>query len=124
SEYRALRASVIRLWIKHAGTLEADDFVDLGRFNEAIDQSLAESVARYAHDINRSRETFLGILGHDLRTPLGTMIGAAGAMMQKKDFPENFRKMTSVILNSGQRMNALIRDLLDFTRSRLGSSIP
>ena len=46
AEYRALRASVIRLWTKHEGRLETPDLEDLTRFNEAIDQSLAESVAR------------------------------------------------------------------------------
>jgi signal transduction histidine kinase len=124
SEYRALRASVTRLWIKHAGALGPNDFVDLGRFNEAIDQALAESITRYTHDVNRSRDMFLGILGHDLRTPLGTMIGAAHAMVHSKEFPEKLLKMASLILTSGQRMDALVGDLLDFTRSRLGRGIP
>ncbi|HWK90313.1 MAG TPA: RsbRD N-terminal domain-containing protein, partial [Longimicrobium sp.] len=44
SEYRALRASVIRLWAKAQGQLTAVHLEDLTRFNEAIDQSLAESV--------------------------------------------------------------------------------
>jgi light-regulated signal transduction histidine kinase (bacteriophytochrome) len=47
SEYRALRASVIRLWTKSRGELGPADLEDLTRFNEAIDQSLAESVSRY-----------------------------------------------------------------------------
>ena len=44
AEYRALRASVLRLWIKG----EPPSFVafdDLLRFNQAIDQAVAESVA-------------------------------------------------------------------------------
>src|SRR5688572_19566893 len=71
SEYRALRASVIRLWTKASGTLTGDSLEDLTRFNEAIDQALAESITRYTHDIDRSKEMFLAILGHDLRSPLG-----------------------------------------------------
>ena len=47
SEYRALRASVIRLWTQAHGELTPADVDDLTRFNEAIDQSLAESVSRY-----------------------------------------------------------------------------
>ncbi|MBA3338534.1 MAG: RsbRD N-terminal domain-containing protein, partial [Geodermatophilaceae bacterium] len=43
SEYRALRASVIRLWTREQGTLTEHDIEDLMRFNEAIDQALAES---------------------------------------------------------------------------------
>src|SRR5687767_8100661 len=45
SEYRALRASVIRLWTTAQGTLHREDLEDLTRFNEAIDQALAESIS-------------------------------------------------------------------------------
>ena len=44
SEYRALRASVIRLWTEASGTLTGEDLSDLTRFNEAIDQATAESI--------------------------------------------------------------------------------
>lgn len=40
AEYRAPRASVLRLWTKDRGELKAADIEDLTRFNEAIDQSL------------------------------------------------------------------------------------
>ena len=48
AEFRALRASVLRLWIADSGTLTGGDLLDLMRFNEAIDQALAESVSRFA----------------------------------------------------------------------------
>jgi hypothetical protein len=70
AEYRALRASVIRLWTKEKAGLVPADVEDLTRFHEAIDQSLAESVAEYNEGLEQSREIFLAILGHDLRTPL------------------------------------------------------
>ena len=40
AEYRALRASVIRLWTKACGELGGKEVEDLTRFNEAIDQAL------------------------------------------------------------------------------------
>lgn len=46
AEYRALRASVIRLWSESAPDPDAHDLDDLTRFNEAIDESLAEAVPR------------------------------------------------------------------------------
>src|SRR4051812_33923991 len=55
AEYRALRASVIRLWTKEQGELRAVDVDDLTRFNEAIDQSLAESITRFTQDLDESR---------------------------------------------------------------------
>lgn len=124
SEYRALRASVIRLWIDAAGELTRDGLDDLVRFNEAIDQALAESTSRFTQDLEHSKEMFLAMLGHDLRTPLGAIIGSAHIMVNTKDLPEIALKRAFLILNSSQRMNALVGDLLDFTRSRLGPGIP
>jgi phosphopantetheinyl transferase (holo-ACP synthase) len=61
SEYRALRASVIRLWTRANGSLTGADLEDLMRFNEAIDQSTAESINRFTQDLDRSKELFLAI---------------------------------------------------------------
>ncbi len=124
SEYRALRASVIRLWIAAAGELTRADLDDLVRFNEAIDQALAESTTRFTQELDQSKDIFVAMLGHDLRTPLGAIIGSAHVMVNTHDLPERLLKSASVILSSGQRMNALVGDLLDFTRSRLGGGIP
>jgi signal transduction histidine kinase len=124
SEYRSLRASVTRLWVDHAGELDRTDLDDLVRFNEAIDQALAESTSRFTQGLDQSKEMFLAMLGHDLRTPLGAIIGSAYVMVNTKDLPDVALKRALLILNSGQRMNALVGDLLDFTRSRLGGGIP
>ncbi|RMS22570.1 Sensor histidine kinase, partial [Pseudomonas coronafaciens pv. garcae] len=48
SEFRHLRASVIRLWAENMATPQRDDLQDVIRFNEAIDEALAESTAAYA----------------------------------------------------------------------------
>jgi len=47
SEYRALRASILKLWTKNRIVLIDSDVQDLIRFNEAIDQLLAQSVAAF-----------------------------------------------------------------------------
>ena len=124
SEYRALRASVIRLWTKVQGKLGPDDVDDLTRFNEAIDQSLAESITRYTQDLDQSKEMFLAILGHDLRTPLGAVSTSAKFMLEMGDLEEPNRTLTSRIVSSSTRMNHMVDALLDFTRSRLGGNIP
>jgi signal transduction histidine kinase len=124
SEYRALRASVIRLWMRARRKAGPEDLEDLTRFNEAIDQSLAESVWRYTDDLNTSREMFLAILGHDLRVPLGSIYTSAEFMLQMGDLDEPHRSLTRRIAASSTRMVHLVSDLLDFTRSRLGAGIP
>lgn len=124
SEYRALRASVIRLWTKAQGELTSAEIEDLTRFNEAIDQALAESIARYTQDLDNSKEMFLAILGHDLRTPLGAISMSAEFMLETKELPEPYLALASRIARSAKRMNNMVGALLDFTRSRLGGGIP
>src|SRR5690606_25199814 len=55
SEYRALRASVLRLWTQAQSRADEVDLQDLIRFNEAIDQALAESITEYSIGIEHSR---------------------------------------------------------------------
>lgn len=124
AEYRALRASVIRLWTRARGDLTATDVEDLTRFNEAIDQSLAESVARFNEQMEESKELFLAILGHDLRTPLGAIATSAAFMMELDELQEPHRTLVARIASSAGRTIQMVGDLLDFTRSRLGGGIP
>ncbi|WP_296902118.1 RsbRD N-terminal domain-containing protein [Polaromonas sp.] len=70
AEFRALRATVLRMWLPKIPALTEQIAHDMVRFNEAIDQALAESVATYTAQNTRARDTFLDILGHNLRSPL------------------------------------------------------
>lgn len=124
SEYRALRASVIRLWTKECGRLEGADLEDLTRFNEAIDQSLAESTARFTEDLDHSKEMFVAILGHDLRNPLNAIVMSAQFLLELDAGRQPNAELAGRILSSARRMNAMVGDLLDFTRSRLGEGVP
>jgi signal transduction histidine kinase len=124
AEFRALRASVIRLWANAVGELRPEHIEDLTRFNEAIDQSLAESVTRYTKDLDESKEMFLGILGHDLRSPLGAVMMSSEFMLETNELTEPHLTLTKRIVSSSKRMQQMIGDLLDFTRSRLGGGIP
>lgn len=124
AEYRALRASVIRLWTKANGSLTGSDLDDLMRFNEAIDQALAESVSRYTQDLDYSKKMFLAILGHDLRNPLATVIMASQFMLETGELTEPHLSLTTRILRGAKRMNDMVGDLLDFTRALFGSGIP
>ncbi len=124
SEYRALRASVIRLWTKACGSLTGDDLNDLMRFNETIDQALAESIQRYALDVAHSKEMFLAILGHDLRGPLGAILMASQFMLDTGELAEPHLTLVGRTSHAARRMTRMVGDLLDLTRSRLGTGIP
>jgi signal transduction histidine kinase len=124
SEYRALRATVLRLWRKSTDSVQPSDLDDMTRFNEAVDQAVAESVARFSSMVKQAQDLFLGILGHDLRNPLGAIIISAQFLMLDATLDSRYIKTGSIIYNSGKQMSRLIDDLLDFTRTRLGQSMP
>ena len=69
SEYRALRASVLRLWRESLPQPNLNDIDDITRFDESMDQSLAKAVSSYSKRVDQSRQMFLAILSHDLRNP-------------------------------------------------------
>ena len=120
AEYRALRATVLRLWqAAHPGP-EADDLEDMVRFNEALDQALAESVDVFVKEVDRARDLFLGMMGHDLRGPLSTIASCAAVELRKR--PEDGR-YALLTLRSVAQMKALLNDLMEFTAHRLGKGI-
>ena len=123
SEFRALRASVLRLWSKTKTAFNATDFDEITRFNESIDQMLAESARKYSQDVDRSKDMLVGVLGHDLRNPLGSIMMSAEMIVRRAgpDWPH--LRETSRIIKSSRRMDRMIGDLLDFTRVRLGSGL-
>jgi signal transduction histidine kinase len=121
SEYRALRASILHLWSLEAD-LETDDHVaDMTRFNESVDQLLAESIVSYTQRVDHSREIFLGILGHDLRSPLNAVSMLAGLLEEHGELSGLALNMASQIAVSVRAMERMISDLLEFTGARLGA---
>ena len=124
SEYRALRSSVLTLWAADIGSERRPHMDDVTRFNEAVDQALAESVARYERMVTQSQNMFLAILGHDLRNPLGTIVTGSSFLMQAVDIPPRYVLVATRMFNSAKRMSKLINDLIDFTRTHLGPGIP
>ena len=121
AEYRALRASVLSRWADVCDP-ESMDLQEMIRFNEAIDQAIAESVAFYSVQVDQARNLFLGMLGHDLRSPLSAIQLSAG-YLAKLNAGENVSAAASRIIRSGSRMQALLDDLLDFNRTKLGLGI-
>jgi signal transduction histidine kinase len=121
TEYRALRASVLKIWAQDGGGSTAADLADLTRFNEAIDQAIAESVARYTIQTRKATELFIGILGHDIRNPLGTIVVRA-------DYLVRSGQLTAVaaapIVNAAVRIRGIIEQVVDFTRAQTDGVMP
>lgn len=68
------------------------------------------------------REQFIAVLGHDLRNPLAA-ISSAMRLLRREDLSEHAETLLTAVDGSVDRMNALIADVMDFTRSKLGSGL-
>jgi signal transduction histidine kinase len=121
AEYRALRASVLRLWMDDCAP-ETPYMDDIIRFNEAIDQALAQSVISFNAQIEQNRNLLLGMLGHDMRSPLQA-IQVTSSYLAALNAGEHVSKAAGRLIRSGARMQALLDDLTEFNRSKLGLGI-
>ncbi|WP_251031828.1 sensor histidine kinase [Paraburkholderia strydomiana] len=123
AEFRALCATVLRQWQKCAPG-DAEAFQEMIRFNEAIDQVLAESVLRYAQRTTRIRDLFSGVLAHDLRSPLGAILNSAELLLHDDGLSATGVRAVAFVQRGAMRMKQMIDDLLIFTCNRLGDTLP
>jgi signal transduction histidine kinase len=124
AEFRALRATVLRLWLPHIRGMSSDTITEMIRFNEAIDQALAESVVTYSARAEETRELFLAILGHDLRAPLSTMTMAGGLLARPSLPVGKVAVLGERVRRAAGLMSSMVNDLIGFTRTQLGGGMP
>jgi PAS domain S-box-containing protein len=84
----------------------------------------AEASERELRATAEFRELFIGVLGHDLRNPLGSIRMAVGMQLQRGHLDEHDRKAATLIVRGVDRMMRMIQQLLDLTRARLGGGFP
>ncbi|TCS35652.1 signal transduction histidine kinase [Paucimonas lemoignei] len=88
-------------------------FVELHAKKKQLRQQLEE-----LQQALRMNELFTAVLGHDLRTPLSTILGAADLIMLSED--PKARATAKLIKSSGKRMSKMVNQLLDVARIRSG----
>ena len=130
AEYRALRASVLRLWRESGPSPDVRDLEDLTRFNESIDQSLTEAIRSYtdqvdrnrrelqsahyeAESLNRSKDIFLATLSHELRGPLNAIVGWINILRAEGHTAGHLSEGLDVIERNTRAQVHLIQDVLD-----------
>jgi signal transduction histidine kinase len=121
AEYRALRASVLALWMD-ASPPDQTALRDVIRFNEAIDQSLADSIFHFHAQVEQARNLFLGILTHDMRSPLQA-IQMTAMHLAEINAGSDVSNAARRLIGSGRRLQALLDDMVDFSRANLGLGI-
>lgn len=122
AEFRALRATVLRLWIADGETPAIGD--PLVRFNEAIDQALAESIEAFTAKATATNDLFLGVLGHDLRAPLATISSAADVLTRRHPTPAQAIELGGSVKRAARHMAGMVDDLIGYTRLQLGNPMP
>jgi signal transduction histidine kinase len=97
-------------------------------FVETFTKQCAQALARARRLEERERneifkEVFVGMLGHDLRNPLSTILMTAQMMALRDELPPGSAVKIRRILTSGERMHRMIEQILDMTRARSAGGI-
>jgi signal transduction histidine kinase len=123
SEYRALRSSILFLWVQSRPG--ADDVIlsEVTRFNETIDQAIAEIIRRYADRAERYSDVFLGVLTHEVRNPLN-IIKLSGQALQAATLQDAQSGAVTRILRAVGTVDGLMNDLAILVRSRMRLPLP
>ena len=85
--------------------------------------ALAVENARLYHEseqATRARDQMLGVVAHDLRNPLNTMLMAAQLLADSTTPDSPTRRQAAIVQRAGERMNRLVQDLLDVKRMESG----
>ncbi len=81
--------------------------------------------SRVAAESERLRSALLSSVSHDLRTPLAAITGATSAVLDTlPPSPSLARELVSTVLEEADRLNRLVRNLLDMTRLESGTLQP
>ena len=91
---------------------------DISEKKRAEEQVRAEERRRAEFE-----QQLIGIVSHDLRNPTTAISLGAASLLRREDLDERALKTLVRIQSSAERVTRMIRDLLDFTKARLGGGI-
>ena len=96
----------------------------LGRVVVFHDVSERREAEHAAKERAQFEEKLIGIVSHDLRTPLNVVSMSSSLMLTRNKLDETDARAASLIRNSGRRAARMVSDLLDFTQARLRPGLP
>lgn len=96
----------------------------IGLMGAAVDITEAKAAQEQLAQELGFREQLMGVLSHDLRNPLGAVLGLSGLLALQDSLPNNMREGLEQIQQSARRMNEMIETLLDVTRLRQRRGMP
>ncbi len=128
-EYRIIDKLGSVIWIENKITVVRDQKGKIQKvFGIISDISLAkraeEELKRSTRDLkelNETKDRFISIVSHDLRTPFSSIIGYTDLLLNEKNIDDEKRtKYIQYIQESSRSMLGLVNSLLDWTRLQTG----
>ncbi|MYM21746.1 GAF domain-containing protein [Duganella sp. FT135W] len=98
-------------------------FAELISRQLASEVVLVEAQAALSDEMKtaKMREQFIAMLGHDIRTPLSTLMN--GTEILRHHAPPSLKPLLDTMKRSSQRIATLVDEVTDFTRGRMGGGI-
>jgi signal transduction histidine kinase len=120
SEHRIVVGGTIK-WIRAKAELERDEHgAVVGAIGTAQDITERKRLEAELRRAVEERDEVLGIVAHDLRGPLSTIVMAVGLLRRSGEAERRSNKPGDMIHRAAYRMNRLIDDLVDVTRMEAG----
>ena len=91
---------------------------------DAEHQKSLASIARKLQERVEFEQQLVGIVSHDLRNPISAILLTVDALAKRAGLDVSATQSVLRIQSAARRANRLVGDLLDFSRTRLGSGIP
>lgn len=128
-EYRVVNKNGNLLWIRNKINIIRNEKGEIqkvfGLVNDiTIEKRAEEGLKKSAEELktlNDTKDRFISIISHDLRTPFSSILGFTDILLNERNLSEEKRiQFISFIQDSSKNMLSLVNSLLDWTRLQTG----
>jgi PAS domain S-box-containing protein len=129
-EYRIIDINGNIIWIENRITLVRNEKGEAQKIfgiisNISLAKHAEENLIKSAKNLqalNETKDRFISIISHDLRTPFSSILGFTDLLLHDKDLTAEKRtQYIEFIQDSSKSMLSLVNSLLDWTRLQTGS---
>lgn len=119
-ELRLRNANGMYNWMRFVGEPRFEQEKLAGFVGTAVDIQYHKDVEQQLRDVDRRKDEFLAVLGHELRNPLSPIRAAAEALRFVKSDDERLSWAREIITRQVDHITRLVDDLLDIARLSRG----
>jgi len=128
-EYRIIGKNGNVIWLKNKITIMRNNSGEVEKIvgicsDISYEKKAEEEIQRSAEKfkkLNDTKDRFISIISHDLRTPFSSILGFTDLLLSDPDMPQTKQfEYIQFIQESSQSMMSLVNSLLDWTRLQTG----